>query len=726
MVGYRSASSALFTVTTSAVTVPILSLDQASQQLNEVAVVAQKPLFEQLIDRMVVNVQSSIMAAGSTALDVLERSPGVTVDRNNNVLAMNGKQGVMVMVNGKLSRIPMTNLMQLLGSMNAGNIDKVELITSPPAQYDAEGNAGLINIVTKRNTSLGTNGSWSANFGYGQWGRVGGSGNINHKTAKLSLFGDYSAQMNHLIRLYDSYRQLTIPIPVRTDLTIRRDQRDWIHSGQAGMEWQMYPRTTLSSLITVQNYHSDQIALNTAQTTQQGVPFTSVAIRDDELNNTWTYTGNMNLRQLLPKGELSADVDLIHFFNTDPHQYQFNTTYRQEGRSEDVLVRNTKQTPIRLWVAKADYSRNLHKTLTLTAGAKGTFAHFDNNIRFEQQQGQNWIPDTALSQHVLMDETILAGYLNLNGQLTPKDRVQAGLRYEHTQTDLRNIDGQSLVYRNYGNWFPTVFWAHTLSPSRSIQLAFSQRISRPSFTQLAPFLYYVDPSSSGSGNERLLPVLSTNVQATYRFLKNFLLTAEYTRFTHPIVFNLTVLVNENRQISRPENLDWGQNLSLSFSFPLTLTSWWQLQSSLLGVRQATQFTQDGNVQQQQQVFSRITHSETFQLGKGFSAELSGFYQSSSLMGVMVRRPFGVLNLGVKKQLPHNQGSLRLTAEDVFWSNYLVYDVTNATQGYTAHFGGRGNNNRLLRLTYTRSFGNQQVKVNNTRVMGSAEDRQRVN
>jgi len=210
MVGFQPTKSAVITVADSPVVVPALMLNETTHQLNEVAVSAQKPLFEQQIDRMVINVQSSIMAAGSTVLDILERSPGVTVDRNNNVLAMNGKQGVLVMLNGKLSRIPLTSLLPMLGGMNAGNIEKIELITTPPAQYDAEGNAGLINIVTKRNTNLGTNGSWTTNAGYGRWERAGVSGNVNRKTEKLSLFADYSGQMNHLIRLYNFRRTMNI------------------------------------------------------------------------------------------------------------------------------------------------------------------------------------------------------------------------------------------------------------------------------------------------------------------------------------------------------------------------------------------------------------------------------------------------------------------------------------------------------------------------------------
>ena len=160
-VGYPKIYSPAFALTPAEGThqlAPLVAVADA-KQLNEVQVVAQKPLFEQQIDRMVINVQNSITSAGSTVLEILERSPGVTVDRQNSTVAMNGKQGVMVMLNGKLSRLPMASVMQLLGGMNAGNIEKIELITTPPAQYDAEGNAGLINIVTKRNPNLGTNGS---------------------------------------------------------------------------------------------------------------------------------------------------------------------------------------------------------------------------------------------------------------------------------------------------------------------------------------------------------------------------------------------------------------------------------------------------------------------------------------------------------------------------------------------------------------------------------------
>ena len=415
MVGYRLTKSDVFVVTDSpaVLTLPPLTLSEAPKQLNEVAVTTQKPLFEQQLDRMVINVQSSITSSGSTVLDILERSPGVAVDRQNNTLAMNGKQGVMVMLNGKLSRVPMASLMQLLGGMNAGNIEKVELITTPPAQYDAEGNAGLINIVTKRSPNLGTNGSWSANFGYGKWERAGIAVNISRRTEKLSLFADYSGQMNHFLRPSGGNRLLTQPIPLETSLTIRRDQRDWVHNGQLGLEASLSAKTTLGALATLQNIQSNQLADNSALTIQAGKLIMRVDVRDEELNDTWIYTGNLNLRhKWTPKQEISADVDFIRFFNNNPHHYIFNYEYPQEDRRTTELASNEKRTPIQLWVAKTDYSQTLGKTGKLETGAKATFASFDNNIQFKRNRDGLWATDPDLTQHVQMSENIWAGYVN--------------------------------------------------------------------------------------------------------------------------------------------------------------------------------------------------------------------------------------------------------------------------------------------------------------------------
>src|SRR6185295_13060638 len=145
-----------------------IQLEEEVVDLQQVNLQSRRPLIEQKIDRLVINVKNSITSAGSTALDVLERSPGVIVNRQANSISMSGKEGVMVMINGKISYMPVTALIDMLAGMNAGNIDRIELITTPPSSLDAQGNAGYINIVLSNNPDFGINGSFSATMGYGE------------------------------------------------------------------------------------------------------------------------------------------------------------------------------------------------------------------------------------------------------------------------------------------------------------------------------------------------------------------------------------------------------------------------------------------------------------------------------------------------------------------------------------------------------------------------------
>jgi outer membrane receptor protein involved in Fe transport len=722
--GYASVRSQTVSVGTTAAKLPILTLSPATKTLGEVTVTAQKPLFEQQIDRMVINVQSSITSAGSTALDILERSPGVVVDRQNNILSMNGKQGVMVMLNGHLTRLPLDAVMQMLSGMQAGTIEKIELITSPPAKYDAEGNAGLINIVTKRNINLGSNGSYSVNFGYGRYERTGASANVNHKTEKLSLYADYSAMRNHYLLLANTERTITQAPPQQTLVIVNRDYIDWTHNGRVGVDYQLSPKTTLSGLATAFSYRSSQLAHNTSATTKEGKPITNITIQDKELNHSWIYTGNMSARhKLTPTQELSADVDYIYYFNNNPHEYQFQYDYPQEARQSTEWLNNTKQTPVQLWVARSDYTRAFGQKTNLELGAKATFSHFDNNIQAVRQTNGEWIKDLSLSQHVLMNETIKAAYVNLTRQFSPKTKVQAGLRYEHTITDLRTFDNQPLVYRNYGNWFPTAFFSQDFTKQSGIQLSYSRRINRPSFGNLAPFFTFVDPNWSLGGNDRLLPTISDNFQTTYRFRKSFLLTLSYAQFNNAIVFMSTVIPDQNRQITRPENLDRLTVSSIALNFPLQLTPWWQMQTNVQGISQQSRLILEGVALDRSQQFFRVNTTQTIKLPHDFTAEITAFYQSRALQGVTERKPFGSLNIGVQKRLRNDAGTLRLTGEDILWTQRIQTYFNNVEQGYTVSFDQRLTN-RLLRLTYTRNFGNQKVKVAKPTIK-SEEERQRV-
>ena len=204
-VGYASVRSEVVPVDNRPVTLSALTLHETTKTLGEVTVAVKKPMYEQQVDRLVVNVQNSITAAGGTALEVLERSPGISVNRQNNSLSMNGKAGILVMMNGKLTRLPIATVVQMLEGMSANDIEKIELITTPPARYDAEGDAGIINIITKKNTNFGTNGNLSATYGQGRYARPAATLNLNHRSQKLNLYGSgsYSQNRSWFLMQYD-------------------------------------------------------------------------------------------------------------------------------------------------------------------------------------------------------------------------------------------------------------------------------------------------------------------------------------------------------------------------------------------------------------------------------------------------------------------------------------------------------------------------------------------
>ena len=250
MVGYSPHYQCLQLTEASPLDVGTVQMGEAIQQMEEFVVQAEKPLFEQRMDRLVVNLQSSTTSSVSSVLQVQERSPGVFVNRQNGSLGLNGKEGVMVAINGKVSRMPIASLLQMLEGMNAANIEAIELITNPPARYDAEGNAGIINIVMQKSKDFGTQANLSLTAGYGLAEKAGGSFNFSHSTARLKLYGNYAYFWNRTEETIDNFWSLDLP-GIRSRTVSRSDRlpETTNHQAQLGLDYEVGQRTTLGSVI---------------------------------------------------------------------------------------------------------------------------------------------------------------------------------------------------------------------------------------------------------------------------------------------------------------------------------------------------------------------------------------------------------------------------------------------------------------------------------------------
>ncbi|GAB3989490.1 outer membrane beta-barrel family protein [Spirosoma daeguense] len=727
-VGYASVKSGAVQVDTSPVTLPDLTLRETAKTLGEVTVATKKPLFEQQVDRLIVNVQNSIVSAGGTALDVLERSPSITVNRQNNSLSMSGKNGILVMMNGKLTRLPIATVVQMLEGMSANDIDKIELITTPPARYDAEGDAGIINIITKKNLSYGTNGTLSATLGYGYYERPAATLNLNHRREKLNLYGTYSYSRNRSwgLQRFDRIVQQSSQT-LFTNAESDRVQTITNQTAKLGFDYTLSPQTTLNGLVSgFQNEYAITDVPNKATTFVNNVLTKQSNLINTELSQWRHLLFNLNLRHVFKnKQEWSIDLDRLYYHNDDPNAYVSTNQDFITGIQQEERIRISKKTPIQMWVLKTDFLTPLPTKGRLETGLKVTTTRLDNTVALDRLSDGLWQPDTFYSQHYLLAEKILAGYASLNQPLSAKTTLQAGFRYEHTHTNIYKPEGQNLVNWQYGNLFPSVFLSHKLAKNHTANLAYSRRITRPSYNDIAPFVSFIDLSTYSSGNPLLRPTISDAIQGSYTYKDSYVFTAKYSYDQNVIAgFQPHVDAKTNQIFYYAENIDRRQTLSLSASLPWQITRWWKNQNNLTGYWQNVTTQYQGTPVSQTVWNAQLNSSHTFTLPNKFTAELTGFYVSPSTFGLYESKAYGQLTIGVQKVLPKDQGTLRLSMSDIFWTNIGRYTSTIPALNINTTVTFRSEP-RVIRLTYNRSFGSKTVKAAKNRSTGSEEERTRL-
>jgi outer membrane receptor protein involved in Fe transport len=727
-VGYVTTRSAIVQVGSGLVTLPDMTLRESAQTLGEVTVAAKKPMYEQQVDRLVVNVQNSITAAGGTALEVLERSPGVTVNRQNNSLSMSGKGGVMVMMNGKLTRLPIATVVQMLEGMAANDIEKIELITTPPARYDAEGDAGIINIITKKNTGFGTNGNFSTTLGYGWFARPAGTLNINHRSQKLNIYGNGSFLRNHYWQNLQFDR--IVESPGQTLVTNTESNRFPIvtnYNAKVGFDYTLSPQTTLNGLVSgFDNTYAIDNADNMGVTFANGVRTKQSNLLNTEANHWRHLLLNLNLRHVFKnKLEWSLDIDRLYYHNDNPNAYVSTKQDFTTGSREDEQIRISKKTPVQTWVLKTDFIKPLPTKGQLETGLKATTTRLDNTVTLNRLTAEGWKIDSFYTQQYQLAEDVLAGYVNLTQPLDSKTTLQAGLRYEHTHTDIHRPDGQPLINRSYGNLFPSVFLSRKLAKNHTANLSYSRRITRPSYNDIAPFVSFIDLNTFTSGNPLLRPTISDALQGSYTYKEAYVFSIKYSLDQNVIAgFQPHVDAATNRIQYYAENIDHQQTLSLAASLPWQITPWWKSQNNLTGLWQNLATAYLDSHESRTIWNAQVNTSHTFTLPHKFTAELTGFYYSPTLFGLYRGRSFGQVTLGLQKILPTDKGTLRLTISDIFWTNIGRYTSTipalNINTSDTFVFEPR-----VVRLTYTRSFGSKSVKAAKNRATGSDEERGRV-
>ena len=700
-------------------------LEPLPSALANVTVTANRPLYEQKIDRLTINVENSITAAGNTALQILERSPGVVVNRQNNTIAMLGKEGVKIMINGKLSYLPASAVLQLLDGMNAGSIDQIELITTPPANFDAEGNAGYINIVLKQNDNLGTNGSFYVTGGYGKGWVTQAGINFNHRSGKVNLYGDFSysrVKYQHSATLYN--RISNNGDIYETHNNANRTDTTRPHNARLGLDYQLTPHLIAGILLTSEGRWYTQSEHTNATFNLNGHTDTMAISSNKELNNWQDYGINLNLQQQFKKGDnLTFNATHLHDKRNQPFNYYTRYYDKSERFIYDETSWNRNLASLNFWIGAIDYSGKLSKKIILEAGVKGTLADFTNNTRFERFMQGNWMEDPFLSSTYVLKESYSAAYTSIEIAANKKTSLKAGLRYEYTNSNLGAGQTKNIVDRHYGKLFPTLFISHRLNSKSSISLSYNSRITRPSFNNLAPFTYYINKNSLLTGNPALQPATSYAVNAGYTF-KKYILKVSFTKEDNTISsFQPDVDSASNKTISKPENLHNQKSVVLTLSVPVQIATWWAMQYNITGTWQQINTWYKKEPFRIEQENISVNMVQSFILPKHFSVELSGFYNSRALNGITIFKPMGSLDFGIRKKLG-TRDNINFSASNLLNSmdfrGYTHLPEKNLVADIHLRFSWR-----TFKLTYTHSFGKEKLKASRSRTTGAEDEKDRV-
>lgn len=731
MIGFKSKSTELLNFDgNSKMTLPTMALSEGVE-LDEVVVTSKKNLYVQKIDRMVINVASSILSTGSSALEILERSPGVQVDRQNSAISLIGKSGVVVMINGKQSYMPASSLVQMLEGMSADNIESIELITTPPANFDAEGNAGFINIVLKEQTNLGLNGAYSISLGVGNGTTTNNNVNFNYRKNKLNFFGNYSflrdnqGQLFTLDRNFIDANNDAVNVSTITD----RDPIQRNHNLRVGLDYQVSEKTVIGLLAWGNDNKWTMDAENQSQEIENNIPRAFVELITTERNQLQHFGSNINLKHNFKENEyISFDLDYLKYQLENPTVYNNSFFDGNNTFLREELTESDKTTPIQITVGKADYSNRLSDKIKLETGVKAAFNNFDNDVAVGTFSGQDFIEDPDLTNISNLKERILAGYGSLEYAISDKTNLQLGLRYEHTDSELISNTQGKVVDRTFGELFPTAYLSHKINDTLGLNFSYSRRITRPTFNDMAPFVIFIDPNTFFAGNPAVQPAISNAVKFDMNY-RSLILSSQYSVEKGTIATFQSRFDEENeRLIFGAENLDQTSVFSLTLGLPITLTNWWKMQNNVTYLNTKISNTFDESIIDFQQNTFNINTTQSFTMAKNLSSEINITYNSPTLLsfvGTGVLQEIYSINFAIQKKFGEKGGTLSFRVNDLLDSRKWTVVTTipeqnlNTTNTFDLF-------NRTFGLSYSNSFGNSKLKSARTRGTGAEEEKRRVN
>ncbi|MBS1572997.1 MAG: TonB-dependent receptor, partial [Bacteroidetes bacterium] len=667
-------------------------------EIESVNITAKKAFVTQKIDRIVINPDVLISNAGTTALEVLEKTPSVNVDMNGNI-SMRGKSGVMVFIDDKPSYLSASDLANYLRSIPSSSIENIEVIANPPAKYDASGNAGIINIKLKKTRAKGWNGGVNLSYGQGKKIRTINSANLNYRIQKWNFFSNFS--LNQI----ESFQDLTIKREYFTPQGERASiftQNSYItpksrtNSLKIGADFYANDKTTFGIVLngfinpskrnTINNAIIQDNNLQTINTIEAEIPM-DIIFKNASVNANMT-------RKMKNRQELSVNADYIAY-NSKIEQSQFNKILNPDNSVlSDTRMDSKLPSEVTIKALKADYSGIDLLGGNFDFGAKSSFVKTENIADFRDVKNGVETPNYVFSNNFDYKENIHAVYANFAKDYE-KLSIQLGLRAEYSDIKGYQIGNpmvkDSAFSKKYTSLFPTVFVQYRADSLQNhiIGLSLGRRIDRPNYKDMNPFTYPMDNYTFYGGNPFLQPTFSYSADFNYTYKKNYTFG-----FNYSYIDDLISETNEQKYgiyYSRPGNFDKQISYGFSFNGNFSITKWWSLQC----------YTALSNNYFSSKVYTEnlndslwnwvIMPTNQFVINKKWTAELAGSYQSKALSGQFLVSPIGSVRAGIATKILREKGTLKLNLSDIFYTNQVegqIQNIQNAKASWFSYLDSR--------------------------------------
>jgi iron complex outermembrane recepter protein len=712
---------------------PIILIPQA-RDLSVVTVTAKRPFIEQKIDRTIINVEASVTNAGANVLEVLEKSPGVTVDKDGNI-SLKGKQGVLVMIDGRPTYLGAAELANYLKGLPSSSVDQIELMTNPPAKYDAAGNSGIINIKTKKNRAAGFNGNISTGYTQGIYPRLNENFSLNYRTKKINLFANGYYNKNNYYTELSINRKFSDPL--NKQITAIFDQLSILHgqednsSLKLGADYFVSKKTTIGFVVGGFINPGTFTSKSTSYLQDADSKIDSIVSANSDNHHTWKNgTLNLNFRQEFDSvgTELTSDIDYVTYSSAGDQVFN-TTTYNQSWQwLDNKIIKSNIPSSIDIYSAKVDFSHPFKHQSKIEAGWKSSYVTTDNGALYYNVYGTDEVADYGKTNEFSYKENINAAYVNYSKQFK-KIGVQAGLRYENTNYSGKQYGNplrrDSSFSRSYGSLFPTIFLSYNANKDNQFGLNFGRRVNRPAYQDLNPFLFFLDEYTYQSGNPFLRPQFRNNLEFSHSY-KSFLTTTlsySHTKDYMMETFDQQKVNGSNTgyaTIIRNGNIGKVDQAGISVSANVPVVKWWR--SMLFSNFSYNKFSGEVNGEYLNMDASLLMFNinNQFKISNNWSGELSGFYRTKGVEGQLLINPMWNLSAGISKQVLKGKGSVRFNVRDIFRTQGASGQMS--FKSTEAHFDNK-RDSRQASLTFSYRFGNPIKGSPPKRKTGSAEDEQ---